>query len=82
MHNITVGTNYPTSLIRTGINDDRVPPFHSYKLVATLQDNSNQTNPIYLKVTEKAGHYGAKDIEGRLQDIADLYGFVLYHLQN
>jgi prolyl oligopeptidase len=57
-HNIKEEVNYPTTLIITGDNDDRVPPFHSYKFAARLQNRTAQKNPIYLKTLSSSGHYG------------------------
>ncbi len=48
-HNINEDINYPPILIITSENDDRVPPFHSYKFVARLQSRAAQQNPIILK---------------------------------
>lgn len=76
-HNIKPGVNYPTSLIITSENDDRVPPFHSYKFAAKLQSNPGQENPVLLRIEENAGHYGASSIDGSLQSTAYLYSFFL-----
>lgn len=61
-------------------NDDRVPPFHSYKFAAKLQNNPGQKNPIYLRVEKDAGHSGATSIESQIYEGADMYSFILYHL--
>ena len=80
-HNIKEDVNYPTTLIITSENDDRVPPLHSYKFAAKLQNRAAQKNPIYLKTTKKAGHYGNySTYEKRLNETADFYNFLLYHL--
>ena len=79
-HQIKRGVNYPTTLIMTSENDDRVPPFHSYKFAAKLQNNPGQTNPIYLRVEKDAGHYGATDMEGEIYEQADMFSFILEHL--
>jgi len=79
-HNIQHDFNYPNMLIITSENDDRVPPFHSYKFVAKLQNRKSQTNPILLKVEKNAGHYGSSNYIGDIREKADIYGFILYHL--
>jgi prolyl oligopeptidase len=81
-HNIKEDVNYPTMLVITSENDDRVPPFHSYKFVAKLQSRVAQKNPIILKVREKAGHNGATSFRANLREKAELYGFILNELQN
>ncbi len=80
-HNIKEGVNYPAMLVLTSENDDRVPPFHSYKFVAKLQNNPMQSNPVLLKVEKSAGHYGASNYVGNVRERADVYGFILYHLR-
>ena len=76
-HNIKENINYPAMLIMTSENDDRVPPFHSYKFAARLQNREAQTNPIILRVEKKAGHYGASTLMTTIQETADMYGFMI-----
>ena len=79
-HNIKAEVNYPAMLIQTSENDDRVPPFHSYKFAAKLQNRPAQKNPIILKVEKESGHNGASTLINRITEKADLYGFILYEL--
>lgn len=79
-HNIKENINYPATLVVTSDNDDRVPPFHSYKFVAKLQNRKSQINPILLKVEKNAGHYGSSNYMSDIKEKADIYGFILYHL--
>jgi prolyl oligopeptidase len=80
-HNIKEDVNYPVTLIVTSDNDDRVPPVHSYKFAARLQQRPAQTNPVYLQTRLQSGHYGVMtNHEDRLADKADFYSFLLYHL--
>lgn len=81
-HQIKPGINYPTTLIMTSENDDRVPPFHSYKFAAKLQNNPGQKNPIFLRVEKNAGHYGATDLKGETYEQADMFSFILDHLKD
>jgi len=78
--NIKEDVNYPSMLVITSENDDRVPPFHSYKFVARMQSRSAQKNPILLKIEKQAGHYGASTWTDFLREESDLFGFVLYQL--
>ena len=77
LHNIKEDVNYPAMLVMTSENDDRVPPFHSYKFVAELQNREVQTNPILLRIEKKAGHYGAVDYMSRLQEETNMYDFIM-----
>ncbi len=81
-HNIKDHVNYPAMLIMTSENDDRVPPFHSYKFAAKMQNREAQTNPILMKSERNAGHYGASNLFSLLKEQAGIYGFILYHLEN
>lgn len=81
-HNIKDDVNYPTTLIITSDNDDRVPPVHSYKFAAKLQNRTAQKNPVYLKTLRNAGHYGTTtNPEDALKDESEFYSFLLYHLK-
>jgi prolyl oligopeptidase len=82
-HNIDEKTNYPITLIITSDNDDRVPPLHSFKFAAKLQNRESQKNPIYLETFSNSGHYGQVSTFDRyVKSEADFYGFLLYHLNN
>jgi len=80
-HNIKEAVNYPITLIITSENDDRVPPVHSYKFAAKLQNRTAQKNPIFLKTQKNAGHYGKVSVyNARMEEKADFYNFILYYL--
>jgi len=80
-NNIKENVNYPTTLIITSENDDRVPPMHSYKFAAALQNRAAQKNPIYLKTLRKSGHYGkSATYKDRITQKSEFYSFLLYHL--
>ncbi len=82
-HNIKEGVNYPTTLIITSENDDRVPPLHSYKFAAQLQNRAAQKNPIYLLENSDAGHYGKiSTYNSRIKKEAEFYSFLWHHLNN
>ena len=63
-------------LIMTAENDDRVPPFHSYKFLARLQNRPAQKNPVLLRVEKKAGHHGGATLYSNTNVKADMYGFI------
>ena len=76
LHNVQENTDYPAMLILTSENDDRVPPFHSYKFVAALQNRSAQKNPILLRVEQDAGHQGGATIYTNIQEKANIFAFI------
>ncbi len=78
-HNLKKGTSYPATLIMTSEFDDRVPPFHSYKFAAALQEANGGTNPILLRVQEKAGHQGGQTFFDRTQEESDKLDFIIHH---
>lgn len=75
-HQIREGVNYPACMVFTGTHDDRVVPFHSYKLLASLQKNGNPENPYLLYLEENAGHNVSSTNEG-VQQISLMYTFIL-----
>lgn len=77
LHNIKEDVNYPTTLILTSENDDRVPPIHSYKFAAKLQNRIAQKNAIYLQVKENSGHYGSvSNYKNDTYQEAEFYSFI------
>lgn len=81
-HNIKEDVNYPTTLIITSENDDRVPPIHSYKFAAKLQNRNAQKNPIYLKVMDNSGHYGkVSNYSSFVTQEAQFYSFIWENLK-
>jgi prolyl oligopeptidase len=59
MHNIKKGVIYPNILLITGDSDDRVPPLHSYKFLATLQEKGSPKALYEMYIMRGAGHSGA-----------------------
>ncbi|KAI8053484.1 hypothetical protein BDF22DRAFT_743413 [Syncephalis plumigaleata] len=63
----------PAMLLKTGLNDDRVVPAHSYKLAAELQYKlPNNPNPLMLLVDDNSGHGSASNAQVFNEMIADL----------
>jgi prolyl oligopeptidase len=80
-HNIKEEVNYPITLIITSENDDRVPPIHSYKFAAKLQNRAAQKNPVFLKTQTNSGHSGKiSNYKDYIEEQAAFYNFLLYHL--
>jgi len=78
--NIKDDVNYPITLINVSDNDDRIPPFQSYKFAARLQNRAAQKNPVFIKTAKKSGHGAKSNYDERVEENADLYTFLLYHL--
>ena len=75
-HNITKGTNYPSTLIITADHDDRVVPAHSFKYAARLQEYHSGDNPVLIRIETKAGHGAGKPTEKIIEEISDKWAFV------
>lgn len=75
------GVNYPAALIFTSENDDRVPPMHSYKFGARLQNRAAQINPVYIRTIHNAGHGGSNTLDGRITTQAEIFSFLLFELR-
>ncbi len=68
LHKVKAGTRYPDFLLITGDSDDRVPPLHTYKFLASLQQNGDPIGLYQMYVVPGSGHGGAlsnKDWEAK-----------------
>jgi prolyl oligopeptidase len=75
------GARYPALLATTGMNDPRVDPWHSFKMVARLQAASASGNPILLRVSGGTGHGGGTARSKRDRETADIYTFLFAMLR-
>ncbi len=71
LHNLTVGTAYPATLITTAERDDRVVPAHSFKFAAALQAAHEGEKPVLIRIETKAGHGAGKPTTKIIAEIAD-----------
>jgi prolyl oligopeptidase len=76
-HNLRPGTDYPATLIYTADHDDRVVPAHSYKFAAALQHAHRGEDPVLIRIDTKAGHGAGKPTSKRIEEWADLWGFLV-----
>ena len=80
LHNLRPGVSYPATLVTTADHDDRVVPAHSFKFAATLQACNAGPHPTLIRIDSKAGHGSGKPMSKVLEEQADIYGFIMYHL--
>ena len=80
LHTIKKGVSYPATMVTTADHDDRVVPAHSFKFIATLQENHAGPNPVLIRIGKKAGHGAGKPIDKQLEDVAIKWGFMLYNM--
>jgi len=76
LHNLKPGTCYPATLITTADHDDRVVPAHSFKFAATAQAAQAGSNPVLIRIDTKAGHGAGKPTGKRIEEVADIWGFL------
>ncbi len=76
LHNVKRDAKYPPHLIKTGSHDDRVLPWHSFKLAATLQAKSDGKNQTLLRVENRAGHGAGKPLYKWIQEYAETFAFI------
>ena len=79
LHNIKSGIEYPATLVTTADHDDRVVPAHSFKYIATLQENYKGKNPVMIRVDVNSGH-GASNLKKAIETTADIYSFIFYNM--
>jgi len=79
-HNIRVGIDHPTTMFIAGENDTRVDPLHAKKMVAALQNNTGQKNPILLYMDFDSGHGSGKSTEQQIIALEHQYGFIMQQL--
>ncbi|MBN4062265.1 MAG: S9 family peptidase [Flavobacteriales bacterium] len=71
---------YPATMVTTADHDDRVVPAHSFKFAAALQASHQGENPVLIRIDKKAGHGSGKPVSKRIEEAADTWAFVFYHL--
>jgi prolyl oligopeptidase len=80
LHNLKKGTKYPAVLVTTADHDDRVVPAHSFKYAATLQEAQGGDAPVLIRIETKAGHGAGKPTSKQIEELADIYGFLMKNL--
>ncbi|HKR65318.1 MAG TPA: prolyl oligopeptidase family serine peptidase [Thermoanaerobaculia bacterium] len=80
-HNIKKGTDYPATLVTTADHDDRVVPGHSFKFAAALQEAHAGSDPVLIRIETRAGHGGGKPVTKTIEEVADLWAFLVDNLK-
>jgi prolyl oligopeptidase len=81
-HNVEDGVALPPLLITTAESDDRVVPMHALKLAAAVQHAAGGASdtPLLVRVETRAGHGLGKPTSKLIEASADVYAFLLEHL--
>jgi prolyl oligopeptidase len=80
LHNIREGVEYPATLVTTADHDDRVVPAHSFKFISTLQEKQAGNNPVLIRIETDAGHGGGKPMSKVIDEVTDIFSFMMYNL--
>lgn len=80
LHNVVEGEQYPSTMVTTADTDDRVDPGQAKKYAATLQAKNGSDKPMLIRVERRAGHGAGKPISKRIDEMVDIYSFVMKEL--
>jgi prolyl oligopeptidase len=80
LHRVVDGTKYPSVLMLTGVNDPRVDPWHSRKMVARLQAATVSGLPVLLRTSGNSGHGIGTPLDERIEQAADVHAFLVEQL--
>ncbi len=80
LHTLKEGTEFPATMVFTADHDDRVVPAHSFKFAAELQFKHKGTNPVVIRIEEKAGHGAGKPTSKVIEEQADKWAFMFYNM--
>jgi len=78
--NVKDGTKYPAVLLTHGINDPRVEPWETAKMVARLQAATTSGKPVLFRVDYQAGHGIGSTKKQHQEELADTIAFLLAQL--
>jgi prolyl oligopeptidase len=83
-HHVKARVEYPAILFMTADSDTRVDPMHAKKMAALMQaeaaNGQSRERPILLRIEPKAGHGVGKPITKQIEELTDVYSFLLWQL--
>lgn len=79
-HKLTKKIEAPAILTIAPGNDDRVAPWHSYKMHAAWLASNISNNPILLGGDDQAGHHGSPEVSRTIDLYADIWTFFFWQL--
>ncbi len=79
-HAVRDGVRYPAVFMATGTHDGRVNPAQSRKMIARLQAATLPGRPVYLSISDKAGHGIGSALTVRVAQQADCEAFLFDQL--
>ena len=79
-HTLPKKIEAPAILTVVPDNDDRVAPWHSYKMHSAWLAANVSGNPILLRGEEQAGHRGSPVVSSAIARYADIWAFFFWQL--
>ena len=79
-HTLPKKIEAPAILTIVPDNDDRVAPWHSYKMHSAWLAANVSGNPILLRGEEQAGHRGSPVVSSAVARYADIWAFFFWQL--
>ncbi len=79
-HTLPEKIEAPAILTVVPDNDDRVAPWHSYKMHAAWMASNVSTNPILLREEKQAGHRGSPLASRTIDRYTDIWTFFFWQL--
>ena len=79
-HTLPKKIEAPAILTIAPDNDDRVAPWHSYKMHSAWLAANVSRNPILLRGEEQAGHRGSPFVSSAIDRYADIWAFFFWQL--
>jgi prolyl oligopeptidase len=76
VHNVPRGFKHPPCLINTDAHDDRVTPWHAYKMAATLQTREHPACVTLLHTNTDGGHGAGQTTASRIASEAATMAFL------
>jgi prolyl oligopeptidase len=79
-HTLPENIEAPAILTIAPGNDDRVAPWHSYKMHATWLAANISNRPVLLRGEGQAGHHGSPALRRTIDRYADIWAFFFWQL--
>jgi prolyl oligopeptidase len=80
-HTLPPKIEAPAILTVVPDNDDRVAPWHSYKMHSAWSAANVSNRPILLRGEEQAGHRGSPSVSATIARYADIWAFFFWQLE-
>ena len=79
-HNLPKEIDAPAILMLVSDGDDRVAPWHGYKMLAAWQAANVSDRPILLRGEDKSGHKGGASASKTVARYTDMWAFLFWQL--